>query len=580
MGCLAFSAVVFAVFFMADGGIDTDDDWTIAMVLGGNYGSGGNCLFLNSALACFIYQCGLALPGVNWFTVFELMGSVLSLAIVLYLSIREAGLGFSFLLAFLLVRYVLPFCTFRSNYTVVTALVAGAGFFLLLCWAKDKLAGCAEGQAWRVPVGLTLAVFGMCWRPLSFLLSLPFVALAFAAVLVVDVLRRRESLSKPRIRTKVPVASVCATGIALAVVCGGLVVFDAYMWSQPGWSDWKQYHDARSELSDFPTKEYEEIRGELSAVGVSENDYRLVTSWATNDPEFFTVEKMRQIAEVAADESPVPLDEYASKLASCAREYAHHYAVWLLICGVAFLRVLMSGAESNVRRAVAVFLILNVIGVLLISAYFVYVGRFPLRVCLSILVPSSLVSAFMVGCAGGGSVVQLRPACRVLFAGLGTAGCLALCLSICSVATAAAPSLWGVLRNPGPVSSEEPLYELVSTGDNVFVWDVGEYYVIQDGVYGCRSLPSRDFMQSNLTLGGWTTHAPFRMDLEARSGMGNPFRGLLENPRARYVARDLGRADQICQYLREHYSPTASYEVVEQVESFGDTYSILRFSEV
>ena len=43
---------------------------------------------------------------------------------------------------------------------------------------------------------------------------------------------------------------------------------------------------------------YEDIDEELENIGVSENDYWLVTHWINDDPDFFTTDLLSQIADI------------------------------------------------------------------------------------------------------------------------------------------------------------------------------------------------------------------------------------------------------------------------------------------
>ena len=256
---LALTFFVVGILVLNDDYRGPDDDLGISMVLSGLYPDGGQCLFTSAVLNGIIYQLNIAIPELNWFLVIERLAVTVAFFSFCYILLRHAPLGLSLACIGFVAYFIMPKCTLGSNFTVVAALCVTSGE---LC--------CCSGTMRRAPssgvAGTVLVTLGFMWRALVLLLSAPFLALAFAGLLV-----RLGHEQFQRAKALVVRALVCMIAVGLCV--GGALAFDKAVWAEPKWADWLEYNDARYALVDYPMSDYDEVRDELASIAHAQLDY-------------------------------------------------------------------------------------------------------------------------------------------------------------------------------------------------------------------------------------------------------------------------------------------------------------------
>ena len=279
-------ALVLALFFCAVTELawvkaDLNDDYAIATALSGRFdGEQGLCLFLNVILCRVIFFLNVTIPQINWFAALELFNVFISFTIICYVAIRYFRLHLAALTVGLVALFTLPGSFTINNFTYVAFITSCSGCMLLtLSLVKER----------HDPVDIVAGIFflslGSLWRNTMAWLCVPLFGIAALAIALG---KRSDTVSAPK-------ALVRLWPFVLAVIIGfGLTVYDLQVWKQSPWQDWRTYNDARSMLSDFPHYSYEDIEDELKELDVSPNDYSLLFAWTTEDPEFFSTDKMVQ----------------------------------------------------------------------------------------------------------------------------------------------------------------------------------------------------------------------------------------------------------------------------------------------
>ena len=541
---VTLSALLCALLALCVTGTNTDDDWSISLFLSGRLPGSGLSLFVNAALSQLIVLLGSFSSSLNWFFVIEHLTAFVAFAALVYGAITWARRGAGLAAVGLVAVFALPGCISSSNYTYVAFLSTLSGGFMLLLRLRDKGAGVPS-----LLMGTLLMALGMCWRMQMFLLALPFLGIAAAAI-VWD-LRRNAGID---LRTLVPPL------LAVAVACGALAGYDRVVWREGDWASWEEYNVARTAISDYPTRDYAEISSQLAELGVSENDYALLRGWASGDTDVLDTSLVQRVAAVAGEDGsgeagPLgTLIGYARGMLARPTFFAPLAAVLLLVC----LRPssLLVGVGLELACALAA------------CWYFSFLGRLPDRVEGPIWLYATVLSVAIVGTRGPAAAGERSRGLGGLPMAEAMAG-LAICgLGVAYTAYRAFPAFnvpafiqslsQGEYVADGPISAY-----LEANPDCCLVVDTGTYTLFEEE-YDLRYLPSEDVATRIVPLGGWSSGSPFRRDQCEAHGGTNPFEILLTGQNVR-LATDEGMAQRVCTFLREHYDQGATLVRVDEL---------------
>ena len=540
-----------------------DDDLGIAMALSGLYPESGLCLFVNALLAKIIFFMNSTFPSLNWFLIIERSPTAASFFALTYLMLRHVPFHVSVPVLGVIAYFILPECIIGANFTVVAALCIAAGemcFFVAL--VKRSL---GAGTA-----GLFLVFVGYMWRGLMLLLSTPFLALAFIALLV-------RCRSKMIGETKKLLARTVAAVLCVGIAVGGAFAYDQIAWAQPGWEDWKEFNDARYPLVDYPMKDYEEVAAELDAIGVTRSEYWLMTHWVTADPDFFTAEKMQQVGEIACETAGD-----RSLAAAFAEEGIRLVKSILFTCCLMGIAIVVGATGGRRAAIIAGF---SMVGAFLACVVFRYTGRLPLRVEYSVWLYSLLPCVMAVLSLGEPS-----------FGGdgrrkLNASGKLSLCLGVLITLFCCGSLVvkWAPLFDASRIDQFDSqshrvegnaLVKTFTEPGTVFVWDATSFAQIEVELQ-YHYLPPASFMDSTVMAGGWTQGSPFLRAHNEKLGVPNPLKALIDRPDTFFVTRRKDAIENVLEHLRQRYDSNASYEIVDRValpDKEKDPLLVVRFS--
>lgn len=343
----------------------SDDDWAISLALSGRLPDSGLCLFVNAAISQITLALNTAFPAQNWFLVIEFIITATAFFSIIYGSLTYMKPLFGFLLIGTVEAFVLPGCTYESNFTFVAGIASLAGFLLLVGSTKTN------SHSVIIPVaGIIFCVLGFLWRAEVLLLSIPFFAVALGFIFL-SRQNRKSSISTSFSLSSVAQASI--PYIAVIVLCGCFYAYNQVAWQEPEWAAWKDFNSPRSELSDYPMPDYEKVANDLTNHGLSKDDYFAPLMWITADTEVYTTETMEYLSSLS---SALTFDNYLANVAKylddvCKSMPSHV----ILIVAFAVITILAS------RRKTALPQILVSLGfALVICLYFAAIGRLPERV--------------------------------------------------------------------------------------------------------------------------------------------------------------------------------------------------------
>ena len=538
-----------------------DDDLGISIVLSGLYPDGGQCLFTNAVLNGIIYQLNIAIPELNWFLVIERLAVTVAFFSFCYILLRHAPLGLSLACIGFVAYFIMPKCTLGSNFTVVAALCVATGE---LCCCS----GIMRGAPSSCVAGTILVTLGFMWRALVLLLSAPFLALAFAGLLV--------RLGRGRFqRTKALVVRALVCMIAVGLCVGGALAFDKAVWAEPKWADWLEYNDARYALVDYPMSDYDEVRDELASIGISESDYWLMRNWITADPDYITSDLLMEVSDIARE--PVADRSLSAAFLAEGRHLVKSPLLTVSLTCIAACALLLG------RKRVLATVVLSLGGAFAACVLFRYTGRLPARVEYSTWLLSLLpiLVAFLA----------MRPPALVATRSVGDRRIKASALIGMMFALLCIVGLmlkWASSFNVERIDQFEKSSAFVESNDLVqrftepgvvYVWDTTTFTQLEKQLK-YRHLPPASFMGSTTFMGGWTQGSPLVRAHNAEIGIPNPIRGLIDRPDTYFVTRRKEAIEQLTRYLREHYSKDAKAEVVDEVplgEKGADPLLVVRF---
>lgn len=558
-----FTAIVFTMGNAAWLQRDVNDDFTISIALSGRLADPqGLCLFLNAMLCEAIYGLNVALPTFNWFVIIEETSAYLGFFALVYIALSRTTPQFSCLFIGCFTILAIPGSTFLDNFTYAAFIDSCAGGALLLASLKES-----RHTAGLLVAGVLLMLLGSLWRFEMFLLCIPAFGIACLAI-ALDEEHRAVGIGKSLLRLW--------PFIVVIVMSFSLFVVDRNIWGQSPWHEWNQFNDVRSELSDFPHRSYGEIDDELAKLGVSENDYRLLFSWITEDPDFFTIERLEAIADVAVI-NPLDSVDPMEAASGYAWKLLHDYrTLGLLIGTLAILLVTLNGRN----RIIALGLLALAV---ILSVIFYAWGRLPTRVHHPIWLYS--LTAIMLLAPwrlDAGAALQLRSR-FVRFAGKAVD---AVALALPVVAATLIIGVGVVYFTPERITTAftvetfEPKSDLVAYiedhPEKAFAYDYKSGQELKFSHY-LRAVYSREVLSELIPLGGWNARAPYALSTNAANGMENPLRDLVENKDALYLCRSEKVSSAIITYIQEHYYPNAGYKLVDVIDGENTTVPIYVF---
>ena len=544
-----------------------NDDFAIANALSGRLmGEQGLSLFVNAALCQIIYALNVAYDSFNWFAVLELATVFLSYFTIAYIAIRHMPLRMAAAVIAFMGIYAMPICIVINNFTCVAFIAACAG-----CMVLTSSLIFERHAPTDIIWGIALIVIGSLWRFAMVLICIPL----FGVVALAIALYKREeigSAGKSILRLWPFIVAV--------IISLGLGAYDMAVWQQSPWSDWRTYNDARANLSDYPHKDYEEVKSDLKELGVSKNDYRLLFNWVSEDPEFYTTERLTKIFEVAgvsslANKTPTGvLKDYAKRILS-------DRGFTLMVCFM-FLFALFFLRGKNKALGIGVLMM-----GLIIAIAFHAVGRLPERVHYPVWLIAfssvAMLAAYEWSLRSpekqGDEFASSNTLLRVGEVALGVLAIALPFIAAAHIATLCHDHFVPErLTSTFATESFEP--------DNAFVDYVHEH---PDNVFACQNMAHRELYYSHrmrafyddelqhriIGIGGWASRSPFTDAKNEAVGMENPMKGLLDNENARFVSGSERVTKYVYQYLKEHYDKNAKCELVDTI-SGDNTYATLK----
>lgn len=517
------------------------DSFLISMTCAGLYGQDTICPDIHPLLGIAVGQLTRLFPGPDWFALLSRTGTVLAvwwLGILLAHCLSSRTVRWTCLLVFSFA--LLQESLLNVNFTITCGLFFFVGAVTLLLGWRHFL---PRWSRWIAAAFFCLAVL---WRTAGAALVLPFVVLDLCVLAV----SRRCS---PRTLLSIALPSLLAVGM--------LVLFSAGFYNlSPVRENANAYNAARGALVDYPHKEWATISGELTDLGLSENDYHALVSGLLLDTRIVTADLLQKVAAVAqAPAYPLSVQSILSILSTLPGLFSTPLLRILTVLALFLLLATLLG-RTTLPEKLEILLALG--GGLLICVYYSLAGRLPERVIACVLLAFSAIVLSLFLCLPVRSNKGIDWFRRLLCIIAGFAFCL--CLWQNRYQYKLIQPAWQAAQ---PATREEDAM-LPGEPDAVYLWQPMTLALyLTDHYMEEGKLPGKAFVQQNLAWGEWNTSGqPCLEQLLAQLQMANPMESLLTRPHTYLVATD---ASLVETWLREHYDPHTVLMQVGTVEVFA-----------
>ncbi len=335
-----------------------NDDGMIRSILSGAYTGtpDGHVIYMQYPLSGILAMLYRIKNDFYWLEAFYLTCTLT--CIVLVAKRMPAFFPFE-LIAFVI---YIPFLIY-TNYTLVAAVVAATGIFLFVVGGSIKWTCIFVLLAYMIrnQIGLLCLPFllcGMVWRILS--------------------LERKE-----RKKVSIQYIFVLSTILVGILIC---VCVNSVCYGSGEWKEYFAYNDARTELYDyieFPYTEYEVA--DSTAMGITEHQYKILHSYNVMLDEAIDDEVLKSVEGVAALKQNQDKDQITLKklcwnyCRQIVRNDEPYNYIWIVLYIFVTIGIICSKKWKNL----VVLFILGT-GRSFIWMYFMWKGRFPERVSLSL----------------------------------------------------------------------------------------------------------------------------------------------------------------------------------------------------
>lgn len=368
--------LLLCILFFCSIKYEVSDDFIMEMVVSGAYTGhpDAHMMFSNIFIGWLLVPLYSLFPTISWYFWLQMLLCFLSFLALTYVLVQKLRLGTAVLTVVWITAFAARDLYILPQFTK-TAIVASMCGCLLFVWALFAQRG---WKCW-LP-GAALVFFGAMVRDKAF-----FIAAAFAGVLVLY--HTIACLKQKGMTVKQILCKVCIPGAGMlaAVFLFGAVNSLAYT-QDPNYAEYRTFTKLRSQILDYTWCDYEDLRDELTAIGISENDYQMILHWDFADQAVFSTEKMQQVLDII-NAHRVNLHPSIREALSMIRLRQLYYPM-TLCCVLLGLFCAITNSKKFWVPAVSALMVLGFL------IYFYRLGRWVYRVEFGFLFCAAVVIAY------------------------------------------------------------------------------------------------------------------------------------------------------------------------------------------
>ncbi|MEG2233926.1 MAG: hypothetical protein RRZ42_04745 [Oscillospiraceae bacterium] len=509
---------------------ENNDDFIVHSVLGGAFGTPSEYIgIVNVILARIIVLLQGLAPSLNWFSILlygALCLSFICVASVVWLE-RPDAVGMFLSLSFSVFISVPMYLSMQG--TKFAIFIAAAGLLTLLYGVKDRPKPAA------VALGAFLSVFAASVRLMSFAAGAATVALPvlFAMLSAGKKLRAGEWLKSNR-GIIIYFASIFLLVLSLNAAHG-------FIYSQNQSAEaFTKYLSSQQRVLDYELADYESRYDSYTQLDLSENDLEMIRLWSSADSEYFSAERLKEIAEAGKPESM----DIGGKFMQGLTLFTFTKSTAWFAGAVLLLSLFLADNRTRLRCS------------LIIASYFALLlmlaaaGRVTRWVCMGLL---ASVCASVTVCLACGHIVARKKKAIVF-----TASLLACCLGFTAF------TLPKNVQKPEPDELIAIYDDFNAHGDTLYMADMSSMPQLFERISVFRAAP-RGIYSNIYVLGGWDTATPAKNSVLERFGINGSCYGALYT-RDDVMLIDTVNFDSKAKFVREHISKTACWTLYDIID--------------
>ncbi len=304
-----------------------------------------------------------------WFNLSLILGAFISNMIIIYMIRVRSKSVIWVIKSGIILMVITPvlFFTYLNMTTIATYIIISGAILILFGLEKKSR---------------KLKIFGFCWFTFGGLIRIDclnfgvlYIGISLLFDIFYDWIRIRYSFRQMLMEHK----SKIIVGISIIVLYIGVIgSYKVYMgYTEPGFLEW---NTARANVENFALPKYSEYKEEFEAIGISKNDYKMITTGNSTDPEYFSTEKYNKVNEIRLKANNENLKLYGIRhYIMTSNEILSHNPIFWIICILASYILLFAVTRERVR-------VLVYLGVFFcLCIYFAIVGRFIDRIQIALL---------------------------------------------------------------------------------------------------------------------------------------------------------------------------------------------------
>lgn len=530
---------------------ETNDDAAMRNMIKGYSGAPSPYIiymnYILGTLLVALYNFSVAIP---WYEILFYIFIFCSLTGITYVFLNRKCTVFSvsilviFLAFFGFEGYVL------LQFTRVASLLTASGMLLIL-WGIIEQPKNTGGIVW---FGILLSFLGTLVR---FNQALLIIAI-MSSIGVALILSKKEMVTRVYIK-KLGFCLLCV--LAVLVAAYGTDILNDSKYTGEEWDYYKAFNSARSVILDYGIPGYEEIAEELSEIGISEADLKLLKSWTFEDWDVFSLETMQTLAALRQPTSiSIPtLDHWRYTLVRGVWDIPTFYCFLLF-----FLLWILFGKHEKAHILSVAYLC-----VVILAIYF-YLHFFLNR----ILQPRVDYGIYLSACLC--LMLFMKSEGKWLSKKIWTPiAALAIIFSFAIGDHYLHIRLW----NP-PFYNQELLDSLeVSAADKDHLYmtkTITEANILKPYTADKRLFTSHPEPSTGINiygLGGWNSRLPLNNQRLSLYGITNPIRDMVDNEKVYFVGPDY---TDLISFIEAHYGNEVDVQLVKYI---GNT-PIYRFVSI
>ena len=547
---LFLGTIVYRPFF------EENDDVTLALITEGAFGKHDyHMVYCNVILGKLTEGLSILISGVRWHTVLQYLFVFLAMIIASYVlaHYRNGRMMAVFMeLACFYELYV------SFQYTKNAVFISAVGIYAILHHLHLKYRVPAsmiipfskKGKRFVLVMGYILLLYGMLLRDSAFYIG---VVLALIPAFFDFICK----ISKTGIRKMVPYVCYIAPVFVVLLLC--TFVDNAVYNSNPGWSYFCDYNEARTQIADYKyfNLEYDKYGDELSELGISENDAYLYLTHQYADESVVDIDLYNAIT--AIDGRKIDIDLIKAWVADIYNDVFRLSPI-VLAFGMMLLIILISSRSFSLGFLTAfgeAFL------VTLMSFYYEFSGRWNHRLIYSTLL-GGFVMLLLFYAVWDDDFYESGGRKRSSMSKTAT---LTIAIGIGLVAFASFSERLGnefdyqsYLRNEKDFTVLQMYME--EKKDTLFVLDT--FTAANQYTYDVFNPVEQGALDNFVSTGGWLTASPIMKDIVSKYGYEDPFDALKHGDNVILV--DNTCPDRKAIYLSDHGAgPRYAAEFIETI---------------